>query len=103
MTLDKATRDAIASAVKKATVEMYEVYQEQWLTGQQLCEAIPMFTPEWLKRYGQTIPRECVRLTTPDGIMHKTSWCYPKLKILRMIQEGAFRGLIFCKSESAIS
>ena len=39
MTLDKATREAIAQAVRKAMIEMQEVYQEQWLTGEQLCEA----------------------------------------------------------------
>lgn len=93
MTLDKATREAIAQAVRKATVEMQEVYQEQWLTGEQLCEAVPLFTKEWLHRYGQTLPRECVRVTTTDGVMHKTGWCYPKMKILRMLAEGDFRGL----------
>lgn len=93
MTLDKATREAIAQAVRKATVEMHEVYQEQWLTGSQLCEVMPVFTKEWLHRYGSTLPRECVRVTTNDGVTHKTSWCYPKMKILRMMADGGFRGL----------
>lgn len=93
MTLDKATREAIASAVRKATIEMQEVYQEQWLSGDQLCEQMPHFTKEWLKRYGVTLPRECVRVTTPDGQQHKTSWAYPKMKILRMMHDGELRGL----------
>ena len=99
MTLDKATREAIAQAVRKATIEMQEVYQEQWLTGEQLCEAVPLFTKEWLHRYGQTLPRECVRVTTPDGVMHKTGWCYPKMKIQRMLAEGEFRGLQMRRAE----
>lgn len=102
MALDKATREAIASAVRKATVEIQEVYKEEWLTGAQLCKAIPMFTPEWLKRYGQTIPRERVRVTTEDGVKHKTGWCYPKKKILRMISEGDFRSLAVKKNVAAI-
>lgn len=99
MTLDKATREAIAQAVRKATVEMQEVYQEQWLTGEQLCEAVPLFTKEWLHRYGQMLPRECVRVTTADGVMHKTGWCYPKMKIQRMLAEGEFRGLQMRRNE----
>lgn len=93
MTLDKATREAIAASVKKATMEMQEVYQERWLTGKQLCAEVGFFTEKWLKMYGQTLPRECVRVTTADGVAHKTGWCYPKMKILRMIHDGELRSL----------
>ena len=91
--LDKITREAIMATVKKATVEMQEMYHEQWLTADQLCQAIPFFTKEWLKRYGQTLPRECVRVTDAQGIEHRTGWCYPKMKLLRMVHDGDLRGL----------
>ena len=91
MVLDKATREAIAASVRKATMEMQEVYHEQWLTGKQLCEQVGFFTEKWLKMYGQSLPRECVRVTGRDGVVHKTGWCYPKMKILRMIHDGELR------------
>ena len=97
--LDKITREAIMTTVKKATIEMQEMYHEQWLTADQLCQTIPFFTKEWLKRYGQTLPRECVRVTDAQGICHRTGWCYPKMKILRMLAEGEFRGLQMRRAE----
>lgn len=93
MVLDKQTREAVVATVRKATIEMHEVYDERWLTGEQLCEEIGFFSREWLKRYGRTLPRECVRVTEKNGVQHKTGWCYPKMKILRMISEGSLRNL----------
>lgn len=93
MNLDKQTRDAMIAVVRQATVEMHEVYQEQWLTGEQLSELVPFFTKDWLKRYGYLLPRECARVTDAHGIEHKSGWCYPKKKILRMVNEGKMRSL----------
>lgn len=93
MVLDKQTREAVIATVRKAAIEMHEVYEEQWLTSKELCNQIGFFSMEWLKRYGQTLPRECVRVTTKDGVEHKTGWCYPKMRILRMINEGSLRSL----------
>lgn len=93
MTLDKQTREAIIDGVRKAQVEMNEIYSEEWLTGDQLCKQIGFFTKEWLHNYGITLPRECVRVSDENGVCHKTRWCYPKKKILRMIHDGELRGL----------
>ena len=82
---------AIAEAVKKATIETQEMYQEQWVTGDELCKSISFFTKEWLKRYGEGLPRERVGVQDENGVNHKTSWCYPKMRILRMIGEGSLR------------
>lgn len=94
MTLDKATREAIVEGVKRAALEMAEVYQEEWVTGEQLCAAVGFFTKEWLHNYGATLPRECVRVVDEAGVCHRTRWCYPKKKILRLISEGKLRGNI---------
>lgn len=91
--LDKLTRDAIAASVARATTEANEVYQEQWLTGEQLCEEIPLFTRQWLKLHGQRIPRECICVVDENGVQHRSRWCYPKKKLLRMIKEGTLRRL----------
>lgn len=93
MTLSKDIRDAVLATVRKATIEMQEVYQEQWLTGEQLCELVPFFTRDWLKRYGCLLPRECARVTDERGNEHRSGWCYPKKRILRMVNEGKLRSL----------
>ena len=93
MTLDKQTREAIAASVRKAVMDANEVYDEVWLTGKQLSEQVGFFTKEWLKRYGMTLPREAVKVRDESGVVHRTGWCYPKKRILRMIADGEFRTL----------
>ena len=92
-TIDRLTREAIAATVMKATREANEVYDEVWLTGKQLSEQVGFFSKEWLKRYGMTLPREAVKVKDRNGVIHRTGWCYPKKKILRMIADGEMRGL----------
>ena len=93
MTLDKQTREAIAASVRKAVMDANEVYDEVWLTGKQLSEQVGFFTKEWLKRYGMTLQREAVKVRDESGVVHRTGWCYPKKRILRMIAEGELRTL----------
>lgn len=92
MTLDKITRMAIASAVTKAVKEANEVYEEQWLTSDQLSERVGVFTKEWIKKNGSMLPRERVCFTNADGnIVQSSRWMYPVKKILRLLHEGEFR------------
>ncbi len=93
MILDKETRMAVAAAVQKATMEANEVYNEEWLTGKQLCEQVPLFTKEWLRHNWRLLPSERVGWKDSDGVEHGCTRCYPKHKILRMVNEGAFRAL----------
>ena len=74
--LDKITREAIMATVKKATIEMQEMYHEQWLTADQLCQAIPFFTKEWLKRYGCPGHRTSHRLVLSEDetAAHGARW-----------------------------
>lgn len=87
------TRDAIARSVAKATMEAQEIYSERWVTGEELCRTVSMLTPQWLKLYGQTLPRECVRVTDGEGVEHRTRWAYPMKRILRMVADGGLRRL----------
>jgi hypothetical protein len=93
MILDKETRMAVAAAIQKATMEANEVYNEEWLTGKQLCEQIPLFNKEWMRHNWRMLPSERVRWKDSNGEEHECTRCYPKHKILRMISEGAFRAL----------
>lgn len=91
--LDKMTREAIARAAAKAAVEVQEVYSERWVTGEELCRELGCFTPQFLKLYGRSLPRECVRVTDAEGNEHRTRWCYPLRRIRRMMAEGKLREL----------
>lgn len=53
MAIDRLTRDAISQAISKGMMSRMETYEEVWVTGEQLCARMPMFSKEWLKRYGQ--------------------------------------------------
>lgn len=91
MKLDKETRDAIVAAVKKAATDMHEMYDEEWVTGDQLGEVMPFFSKDWLRRYGAMIPRERLSVKDLRGEIHRTCWCYPKKRLLRMLNNGELR------------
>lgn len=91
--MDKLLRAEIVAEVTATLSRMNEAYGEVWLTGDQLCSQVGMFTRDWLKRYGHMLPRERVRVTDADGTSHRTGWCYPRNRLLRMIHEGKLRDL----------
>lgn len=88
MRLSKEAQEAIAAAVQRATAEALEMYDERYVTGEELCNRICMFTPDWLKRYGERLPRTRIYVNDDDGKQRKTSWGYPLHHILRRIREG---------------
>ena len=90
MTFDKVTRTAIEATVRKAVMEAQEVYEERWVPAERLCECVGFFTKNWMDRHGDALPRERMYWTDAKG-EHSTRWCYPLKKILRMVNEGAFR------------
>lgn len=93
MTLDKATREAIAQAVKQAQIEAAEIYDEKYVTGKELCKQIAMFSPNWLENFGWKLPRERIEVTDDEGQKRVTRWGYPLHHIQRMIAEGRMRDM----------
>lgn len=87
--MDKLLRTEIVSEVKRSMAEALEVANERWLTADELCEQFGLFTPGWIKTYGDRLPRQraVVDKTT------KTRWAYPQHKIARMIADGSIRDL----------
>ena len=81
------------SIVRRAMEEGLEMYQEQWVTGDVLCQRFQMFTKDWLKRYGKLLPHTQAVVTAADGKKHKTSVCYALNKIQRMVQTGEIKRL----------
>lgn len=84
-------RDAILEVIKDAQIASAEIYNEQWVTGRDLCKEISMFTPDWLEKFGWKLPRERIEVTDDDGKQRVTRWGYPLHQIKRMIATGAMR------------
>ena len=91
--MDKILRAEVNATVRQTLLEVLEVANEEWLTKEQLCEQFPMFTPSWVKNYGEKLPRERTRVTCEDGSSTCTRFQYPKHRINRLIAEGYFRNI----------
>lgn len=89
--MDKMLRAEIVAEVHRAMKESLEMYQEQWVSGDELGKQIQFFSRSWLRTYGHTLPREQVVVT--DDKPHHTGWCYPLHRIQRMLQSGELKAL----------
>lgn len=88
--IDKNTRLEIADVVRRSIAEAYTIYNEVWVTGDELCKHIGCFKKDWLKNYGSALPRTQAIV---DGEEHKTSWVYPLHKIQAMMADGRIKNL----------
>lgn len=89
--MDRLLRAEIVAEVSKSMTEILEVANERWLTGDELCQQFQMFSPGWLKAYGERLPRQ--RAEVMDNGTKVSRWAYPQHKIARMIQEGRIKEL----------
>jgi hypothetical protein len=90
--MDKLLKVQIIETVKNSVADIFEVYQEEWLTGDKLCERFQMFNRGWLKSYGHLLPR--TQAVVNDGNQkHHSSWAYPAHKIAKMIADGKIKQL----------
>mgnify|MGYP003538039326 CR=1 FL=1 len=87
--MDKKLREEIAREVRNAMMAM----QEQWLTADKLCDQFQMFTPDWLAKYGDILPRKKVTVTHLDGTSRGTRWAYARYEIAQNIAEGVYDDL----------
>jgi hypothetical protein len=90
--MDRLLRAEIVSEVKRSMSEILEVAGERWLTGDELCQQFQMFTPSWLKTYGQFLPRQRAEVEV-DGKRTVSRWAYPQHKIARMIENNEIKDL----------
>ena len=91
--IDKNTRLEIADVVRRSIAEAYTIYNEVWVTGDELCKHIGCFKRDWLKNYGSALPRTQAIVEGKDGEEHKTSWVYPLHKIQAMMADGRIKSL----------
>lgn len=90
--MDRMLRAEIIATVRQTVAEVMEGADEVWLSPDDFCKTFGMFTPEWLRRNGELLPREKVRIVLEDGTVKESrSWAYPKHKINRLIKEGRLR------------
>ena len=90
--MDRVLRSEIVAAVRQTLADVLEGADEVWLTPEEMSKQFGMFSPEWLRRHGELLPREKVGIVMEDGrVKESRSWAYPKHRINRMIREGKFR------------
>jgi predicted transcriptional regulator len=90
--MDRMLRAEIVATVRQTVAEVLEGADEVWLSPDEFCKTFGMFSPEWLRRHGELLPREKVRIVMEDGTVKESrSWAYPKHKINRLIREGKLR------------
>ena len=90
--MDRMLRAEIVATVRQTVAEVMEGADEVWLSPDEFCKTCGMFSPEWLRRHGELLPREKVRIVLADGTVKESrSWAYPKHKINRLIREGKLR------------
>ena len=87
----KLLEEKIIATVTKVAMRYYEMYNEKYVTGAELCKQIAMFSPNWLENFGWKLPRERIEVTDDDGKTRVTRWGYPLHHIQRMIAEGRMR------------
>ncbi len=88
--IDRQMRRDIAAEVALAVRETLAQMEERWLTADELCKHFGMISKEWLKEYGDTLPRQRFVVETMDGQKHKTRWGYPLHEINAGILAGRF-------------
>lgn len=87
--IDERLKDEILKEFAGQSVRYhYEVANEVWVNAAKLAEQVQFLSKEFLKRYGHFLPRERVTIVDEEGIEHKSGWCYPIHRILRMVHDG---------------
>jgi hypothetical protein len=92
-TMDKHLKAEIVATVNQAMMEAHETYKEKWLTDEQLCDHIGVFTKRWLKDHGHLLPRTRAEWSDEKGVGHNTSWVYPLHRVQRMLADGEIKRL----------
>lgn len=89
--MDAALKREIRDTVRSAIEDIKEMYEERWVGGKELGQAITCFSPYWIKTYGHLLPRLAVEVEKEDGTKTRTGYVYPLHKILRMLAEGKLK------------
>ena len=84
----------IIAAVAKAAKDHYEVYEERWVTAEELCQHVGLMSERWLRENGYLLPRTPVAWKDKNGEEHTSKqFMYPLHKILAMVADGRIKRL----------
>lgn len=86
--MDKKLRDEVVNVVALAVQQVQEAYCEKWVTAENLISQYQLFTKDWLRRYGHSLPRRRACVCDEGGQKHQTGWVYPLHRIGGMIDSG---------------
>lgn len=95
--MDRLLRVEVVQTVKKAVEEAMLVYEERWLTPEQISEHVGTMTPRWLKDHGHLFDEIRTRMEwkNPEtGKVTTGQWLYPLHKIEQMIATGEIKQLV---------
>lgn len=81
----------ILAAIRQSVGQVKREYEEQYLTGEELCRQFGCFTPSWLKTYGCLLPRVQAHVVDAEGVEHVTGWVYPRFAIAEMARDNKLR------------
>lgn len=84
--MDAKLRSEIAKEVRAAMTEACE----QYITADEVCQQFQMFTPDWVAKYGDILPRKQVKVTHINGKTRTTRWAYAQHQIAINIAEGVY-------------
>lgn len=91
--MDKQLRNEVRVEVRAAMREALELYNERWVTAEELTKWIGSITPSWMRTYGELLPREQLIVYDENDIPHRTGWSYPLHRLQRMMAEGDLKKL----------
>lgn len=86
----------VRNGIEKAVTGLLakrEEDEERWVTGKTLGSYIETMTDNWLKEYGQTLPRTRAEIENGDGSLTTGHWLYPLHRIERMLWNGEIKKL----------
>lgn len=84
----------IIAAVAKVAKQHYEVYEERWVTAEELCQHVGLMSERWLRENGYLLPRTPMGWRDKDGIEHTSKqYMYPLHRILAMVEAGRIKRL----------
>lgn len=84
----------IIAAVAKVAKQHYEVYEERWVTAEELCQHVGLMSERWLRENGYLLPRTPMGWRDKDGIEHTSKqYMYPLHRILAMVEDGRIKRL----------
>ena len=86
--MDQKLKLEITQVVNQAAREAYLLYNEEWISGKELCKQFQQIPKSWLKTHKHLLPQSTTRYLDKYGNVKETNPAYPKHRINQMIMDG---------------